>query len=46
MKPLTQALRHSRDGASGSEVVNLSTQENDILVDPTSVDTSLVGLFL
>jgi hypothetical protein len=38
----TQALRHSRFGASGSDIVNLLAHKDDIPVDRTSVDTSLV----
>jgi hypothetical protein len=38
----TQAFRHNRVGASGSDVVDYSAQKDDIPVDRTSVDASLV----
>jgi hypothetical protein len=37
-----QALRHSRVGASDSDVVDLSLQKDDLPVIRTSVDSSLV----
>jgi hypothetical protein len=39
---INQTLRHRRIGTSHSEVVDLSTQKDDLSVDLTSVDTSLV----
>jgi hypothetical protein len=38
----TQALRHNRVGASGSDVVDLSAQKDDLLIDHISVDAALV----
>jgi hypothetical protein len=39
---MIQTLRHSRVGANDSEVVDLSAQKEDLPVDLTSVDLSLV----
>jgi hypothetical protein len=39
---INDALRHSRVRASDSDVVDLSAQKEDLPVDRTSVDTSLV----
>jgi hypothetical protein len=40
-----QALRHSRVGASESDVVDSSVQKGSLPVDRTSVDTSLVCMY-
>jgi hypothetical protein len=40
--PIESIKPHSRVGASESDVVNLSAQRDDLPVDHTSVDTSLV----
>jgi hypothetical protein len=37
-----QALRHSRVGTSDSDIVDLSAQKDELFVDRTPVDTSLL----
>ena len=42
---INQTLRHTGIGTSDSEVVDLPAQKDDLSVDLTSVDTSLVCLW-